>query len=68
MPAIAIASLTLPGPQNNIPLLRDIITHPKYQSGNISTKFMPQVYPDGFHGPAVQSVLGLGSSALQASS
>jgi pyruvate carboxylase len=38
------------GPQNNIPLLRDILTNPKFRSGNFNTKFMPQEYPDGFKG------------------
>lgn len=35
---------------HNIPLLREIITHPRFISGDISTNFLPEVYPDGFKG------------------
>uniref|UniRef100_A0A8C2HXG0 Propionyl-CoA carboxylase subunit alpha n=1 Tax=Cyprinus carpio TaxID=7962 RepID=A0A8C2HXG0_CYPCA len=35
---------------HNIPLLREIIVHPRFVSGDISTKFLPEVYPDGFKG------------------
>jgi propionyl-CoA carboxylase alpha chain len=41
-----------PGVKNNIPLLRDIIQQPKFISGDISTKFLPETYPDGFPGKA----------------
>ena len=39
-----------PGVTHNIPLLREIITHPRFISGDISTNFLPEVYPDGFKG------------------
>lgn len=39
-----------PGVTHNIPLLREIIAHPWFISGNISTNFLPEVYPDGFKG------------------
>lgn len=35
---------------HNIPLLREIITHPRFVSGDITTNFLPEVYPDGFKG------------------
>lgn len=38
------------GVTHNIPLLREIITHPRFISGDISTNFLPEVYPDGFKG------------------
>ena len=38
------------GVTNNIPLLRDIITEERFVSGDISTKYLPQVYPEGFKG------------------
>lgn len=38
------------GVTHNIPLLREIIVHPRFVSGDISTKFLPEVYPDGFKG------------------
>ena len=38
------------GVTHNIPLLRDIITEQRFVSGDISTKYLPQVYPEGFKG------------------
>ncbi len=38
------------GVTNNIPLLRDIITEQRFVSGDISTKYLPQIYPEGFKG------------------
>lgn len=32
------------GVKHNIPLLRDIISHPRFQSGDINTKFIPEVH------------------------
>ncbi len=38
------------GVTHNIPLLRDIITEKRFVSGDITTKYLPQVYPEGFKG------------------
>jgi len=38
------------GVKHNIPILRDIITQPTFVSGDITTNFMPEVYPSGFTG------------------
>ena len=35
---------------NNIPLLRDVITEKRFVAGDISTKYLPEVYPEGFKG------------------
>ena len=35
---------------HNIPVLRDIITQPKFMSGDINTNFIKEVYPKGFKG------------------
>lgn len=35
---------------HNIPVLRDIITQPKFVSGDITTNFIKDVYPNGFKG------------------
>jgi propionyl-CoA carboxylase alpha chain len=35
---------------HNIPLLREVITHPRFVSGKISTKFLSEEYPTGFAG------------------
>ena len=38
------------GVNHNIPLLRDIITQPQFVQGDITTKFIEEVYPSGFQG------------------
>jgi len=35
---------------HNIPLLRDIITETRFVSGDITTNYLPETYPDGFQG------------------
>ena len=42
--------IILAGVTHNIPVLRDIITHPRFISGDISTNFIKEVYPNGFPG------------------
>ncbi|XP_014907682.1 propionyl-CoA carboxylase alpha chain, mitochondrial isoform X2 [Poecilia latipinna] len=46
----ALDHYVIRGVTHNIPLLREIITHPRFISGDISTNFLPEVYPDGFKG------------------
>ncbi|XP_068183307.1 propionyl-CoA carboxylase alpha chain, mitochondrial [Antennarius striatus] len=46
----ALDSYVIRGVTHNIPLLREIITNPRFISGDISTNFLPEVYPDGFKG------------------
>jgi len=31
-------------------LLRDVITEDRFVSGDVSTKYLPETYPDGFKG------------------
>ena len=38
------------GVNHNIPLLRDIITQPRFVQGDITTKFIEEVYSNGFKG------------------
>jgi len=42
--------LYVPGVTHNIPLLRDIITEKTFVSGDITTKYLQDVFPDGFTG------------------
>jgi propionyl-CoA carboxylase alpha chain len=44
----ALDTYVIKGVKHNIPLLRDIISHPRFMSGDINTKFIPEVYPGGF--------------------
>uniref|UniRef100_A0A8C6KVT3 Propionyl-CoA carboxylase alpha chain, mitochondrial n=1 Tax=Nothobranchius furzeri TaxID=105023 RepID=A0A8C6KVT3_NOTFU len=46
----ALDNYVIRGVTHNIPLLREIITHPRFVSGDISTNFLPEVYPEGFKG------------------
>ncbi|CAH8435551.1 unnamed protein product [Schistosoma turkestanicum] len=46
----ALDSYVIRGVTHNIPLLRDIVTEKRFVSGNISTQYLSEVYPDGFKG------------------
>ena len=47
------------GVNHNIPLLRDIITQPQFVQGDITTKFIEEVYPNGFKGKQINIVLDI---------
>ncbi|XP_077469490.1 propionyl-CoA carboxylase alpha chain, mitochondrial isoform X2 [Stigmatopora argus] len=46
----ALDNYVIRGVTHNIPLLREIIIHPRFICGDISTNFLPEIYPDGFIG------------------
>ncbi|NWR77848.1 PCCA carboxylase, partial [Centropus unirufus] len=46
----ALDNYVIRGVAHNISLLREVIVHPRFVRGDISTKFLPEVYPDGFKG------------------
>lgn len=46
----ALDSYVIRGVTHNIPLLRDIITEKRFVSGDITTKYLQETYPDGFKG------------------
>ena len=46
----ALDEYVIRGVTHNIPLLRDIFTEKRYRSGDITTAYLPTVYPDGFSG------------------
>lgn len=48
--AKALDEYVIKGVTHNIPLLRDVIAHPRFASGKISTGFLPEEYPSGFKG------------------
>jgi propionyl-CoA carboxylase alpha chain len=43
-------SFVVRGVRHNINFVRSLYSHPQFISGNISTKFIPTYYPDGFKG------------------
>ena len=40
----------LAGVTHNIPLLRDIMTEERFRKGDTTTKYLSEVYPEGFKG------------------
>lgn len=46
----ALDSYVIRGVTNNIPLIRDILIENRFRNGDISTNYLPQVYPEGFKG------------------
>lgn len=44
----ALDNYVIRGVTNNIPLLRDICQEKRFREGNITTKYLPEVYPEGF--------------------
>ncbi|CAH8434841.1 unnamed protein product [Heterobilharzia americana] len=52
--AKALDSYVIRGVTHNIPLLRDIITEKRFVSGNISTNYLREVYPNGFKGKVLE--------------
>jgi propionyl-CoA carboxylase alpha chain len=48
--ARALDSFLIEGIQDNIPFLAAVMEEPRFRSGDITTGYIKQVYPDGFHG------------------
>ncbi|KAJ1549353.1 hypothetical protein HK405_004819 [Cladochytrium tenue] len=46
----ALDRYVIKGVTHNIPLLRDVISHPRFAAGKLSTKFLAEEYPGGFKG------------------
>ncbi|KAI5686218.1 Carbamoylphosphate synthase L chain [Leishmania braziliensis] len=44
----ALDEYVIRGLRHNICLLRDVVTEPRYQSGHLTTNYLPEQYPDGF--------------------
>ncbi|MGH0143006.1 UNVERIFIED_CONTAM: hypothetical protein FKN15_037426 [Acipenser sinensis] len=51
----ALDNYVIRGVTHNIPLLREIIVHPLFVKGDISTKFLTDVYPDGFKDTTIKT-------------
>ncbi|KAJ3388920.1 hypothetical protein HDU84_009334 [Entophlyctis sp. JEL0112] len=49
----ALDRYVIKGVTHNIPLLRDVISHPRFAAGKISTKFLAEEYPTGFKGASL---------------
>ncbi|MEX0838634.1 MAG: biotin/lipoyl-containing protein, partial [Parvibaculum sp.] len=49
----ALDEFHIEGIQHNIPFVNAIMEHPRFRSGNITTGFIAEEYPEGFHGVAL---------------
>ncbi|ABS64380.1 Carbamoyl-phosphate synthase L chain ATP-binding [Parvibaculum lavamentivorans DS-1] len=48
--AVALDQFHIQGIQHNIPFVNAIMEHPRFREGRITTGFIAEEYPDGFHG------------------
>jgi propionyl-CoA carboxylase alpha chain len=54
----ALDAFEIEGPGNNIDFLSAIMQHPRFREGSLTTGFIAEEYPDGFHGaPASPALL-----------
>ena len=54
----ALDAFEIEGPGNNIDFLSALMQHPRFRSGNITTGFIAEEYPEGFHGaPATAGLM-----------
>jgi propionyl-CoA carboxylase alpha chain len=44
----ALDCYVIKGVNHNIPFLRTVLEHPRYLAGDITTKFIPEEFPEGF--------------------
>jgi propionyl-CoA carboxylase alpha chain len=47
----ALDRFEIEGPRNNIDFLGALMLHPRFRAGDLTTGFIAEEYPDGFHGP-----------------
>ncbi|XP_055465571.1 propionyl-CoA carboxylase alpha chain, mitochondrial [Psammomys obesus] len=70
--ADALDNYVIRGVTHNIPLLREVIINARFVQGDLSTKFLSDVYPDGFTGHTLtrserNQLLAIASSLFVAS-
>ena len=52
----ALDGFEVEGIGHNIPFLQAVMNHPRFRSGDISTAFIEEEYPEGFEGAALSDV------------
>ncbi len=62
----ALDAFEIEGPGNNIDFLSALMQHPRFRSGNITTGFIAEEYPEGFHGAPASRELIRALSAIAA--
>lgn len=53
--AYALDSYVVRGLNHNVNFLRDVMENAKFRSGNLSTAFIPEEYPEGFKGHVLKA-------------
>ena len=54
---VALDAFELEGIGHNLPFLSAVMDHPRFVSGEISTAFIEEEYPDGFQGATLETAL-----------
>ncbi|MES2058806.1 MAG: acetyl/propionyl/methylcrotonyl-CoA carboxylase subunit alpha [Pseudomonadota bacterium] len=62
----ALDAFEIDGPGNNIDFVSALMQHPRFRDGNITTGFIAEEYPDGFHGAPASADLLRSLSAIAA--
>jgi propionyl-CoA carboxylase alpha chain len=62
----ALDAFYVDGIRHNIPFLSALMAHPRWRSGKLSTGFIAEEFPDGFHGTAVAGALAQTLAAVAA--
>jgi len=52
----ALDAFTIEGVRHNIPFLASLMQHPRWKEGRLSTGFIAEEYPDGFHASLPEGV------------
>jgi acetyl/propionyl-CoA carboxylase alpha subunit len=62
----ALCDLVLLGVGSNQEFLRDIVDHPIFRAGTLSTSFLPEVFPAGWQPPASRADFAIAAAILWA--
>jgi propionyl-CoA carboxylase alpha chain len=62
----ALDRFEIDGPSHNVDFLSAVMQHPRFRSGALTTGFIPEEYPDGFHGAPASEKLADGIAAIAA--
>jgi len=62
----ALDNYVIRGVTHNIPLLRDVLTEPVFNSGTFTTSYLQETYPEGFQGVQLTKADSLAISSLAA--
>ena len=62
----ALDAFTIEGVRHNIPFLASLMQHPRWKEGRLSTAFIAEEYPDGFHASLPEGEMGRTLAAVAA--